>query len=183
MHHALRNVWVIAHYACQTTGRDAETWDSSPGDATCCALLKSLRALRSGPVLSYISAPLPRLRCLHQWEDLGEPEEEFCGGINPDWHVKWGWIFLLQCPSALSGCVLASSPPPLCAYSGGAQSVVWGPPSGRPNCLSGGRPIHVWRKLNLSDWSWKLLKNTGAIIVQSYMSEQNERNSYSEFEY
>lgn len=36
--------------------------------------------------------------------------------------------YFAQCPSALSGCVLASSPPPSCAYSGDFQSVVRGPP-------------------------------------------------------
>lgn len=127
-----RNVRVIAHYACQLlvkTQRDVK--HKSRRRSVLCAT-ETAGLWCCVPVLScLISPPLPRLRYFHQ--DLNEPKGEVWKGINPDWHVKWGWIFLLQCPSALSGCVLASSPPPSCAYSGDFQSVVRGPPVVAPS--------------------------------------------------
>lgn len=172
MHHALRNVWVIAHYACQTTGGDAETWDSSPGDATCCALLKPLRC-----------APVPS--CLIY--------QRLCPGCSASTSERtWvnlkkrsvGALILIDmlsgdeyfCSSARLPWVVAYLPLPHPLYVPTAAVLnLWSgvPPAVAPIASQVGASFTFGEKLHLSDWSWKLLKNMGAIIVQSYKSEEN----------
>lgn len=130
------------HRACQLVARthgdvrrESRTHSLSCARTTvcprCCCCC-SCCCVRSCPALCLISPPVARLRCLHQ--EPSERRGELWKGINPDWHVKWGWIFVLQCPLCPEW--LACTPPcphPLhsiqCAYNKGEEGFnLWSAP-------------------------------------------------------
>lgn len=125
-------VCVISHYACQ----DAQTWNTSPGDAPLC-----VRATETRSALELLCCCLALLCLIYQRLCPGSasPSSE-----STRMHLKERFVralilidmlsgdeyFAPQCPSAPEW--LRTSPfstPFSCVYRGGSQSVARGPPA------------------------------------------------------